>query len=430
MEPPVHAPRLGFGLVGRTAERAVELAALGPELERLGYDELWVNDGRDRSALDTLAVLSHGTTAIDLCVGVTPLDERPPAWIAERVATLGLPHRAPGAGGRLGRQCLAASWCATAWPSCAGWCRTARVAVSALGPRMCRLAGEVADVVLLNWTFPDRVAWARERIARGAALGERPPPRVAGYVRIAVGPDAEERLATEAARYARRPRSYAVLFSEQGAGAARLARGGGGSPRAGACPAGALPGQPRLLRRPRAAAGGRPGRLARGGARGYPAAMTYSIVARDPQTGRFGVAVQSHYLGVGPVVPWLEAGVGAIATQASVNVSFGPIGLELLRAGRSAEETVAALLASDPQAQVRQLGVVDAAGRAAAHTGTQTIPAAGHLVGGRLHGAGQPARRQHLLAGHGQRLLRRPGRRCAVRGAAAACAGSGRGAGR
>ena len=108
--------------------------------------------------------------------------------------------------------------------------------------------------------------------------------------------------------------------------------------------------------------------------------MTYSIVARDPHTGRFGVAVQSHYLGVGPVVPWLEAGVGAIATQASVNISFGPMGLEMLRAGRSADEVVAALVASDPQAQVRQLGVVDAAGRAAAHTGAECIPACGHLV--------------------------------------------------
>jgi uncharacterized Ntn-hydrolase superfamily protein len=103
-------------------------------------------------------------------------------------------------------------------------------------------------------------------------------------------------------------------------------------------------------------------------------------VARDPQTGRFGIAVQSHFLGVGPVVPWLEAGVGAVATQASVNTAFGPIGLELLRAGSSAEQTVAALLAGDEQPQIRQVGVVDARGRAAAHTGTETIPAAGHLV--------------------------------------------------
>jgi uncharacterized Ntn-hydrolase superfamily protein len=108
--------------------------------------------------------------------------------------------------------------------------------------------------------------------------------------------------------------------------------------------------------------------------------MTYSIVARDPATGRFGVAVQSHYLGVGPVVPWLEAGVGAIATQAQVNISFGPTGLELLRAGRSAEEVVAACLAGDEQPAVRQLGVVDAQGNAAAHTGAECIPACGHLV--------------------------------------------------
>ncbi|TMB56631.1 MAG: DUF1028 domain-containing protein [Chloroflexi bacterium] len=108
--------------------------------------------------------------------------------------------------------------------------------------------------------------------------------------------------------------------------------------------------------------------------------MTYSIVARDPATGRFGVAVQSHFLGVGPVVPWLEAGVGAIATQAQVNISFGPIGLELLRAGRTAEEVVAACLAGDGESAVRQLGVVDAQGNAWAHTGADCIPACGHLV--------------------------------------------------
>jgi uncharacterized Ntn-hydrolase superfamily protein len=109
--------------------------------------------------------------------------------------------------------------------------------------------------------------------------------------------------------------------------------------------------------------------------------MTYSIVARDPETGRFGVAVQSHFLGVGPVVPWLEAGVGAIATQASVNISFGPIGLEMLRAGQTAEEVIASLTGSDERAAIRQVGVVDAEGRAAAHTGADCIPACGHHVG-------------------------------------------------
>ncbi|HLE58265.1 MAG TPA: DUF1028 domain-containing protein [Candidatus Limnocylindria bacterium] len=109
--------------------------------------------------------------------------------------------------------------------------------------------------------------------------------------------------------------------------------------------------------------------------------MTYSIVARDPLTGRFGIAVQSHYLSVGPVVPWLEAGVGGVATQASVNVSFGPMGLEMLRNGMTADAVVASLVGGDDRAQVRQMGVVDAAGGAAAFTGAETIPAAGHLVG-------------------------------------------------
>jgi uncharacterized Ntn-hydrolase superfamily protein len=91
--------------------------------------------------------------------------------------------------------------------------------------------------------------------------------------------------------------------------------------------------------------------------------------------------VQSHFLGVGPVVPWLEPGVGAIATQASVNVSFGPIGLEMLRAGQTAAEVVASLTGSDERAAIRQVAVVDAEGRAAAHTGAECIPACGHHVG-------------------------------------------------
>jgi uncharacterized Ntn-hydrolase superfamily protein len=108
--------------------------------------------------------------------------------------------------------------------------------------------------------------------------------------------------------------------------------------------------------------------------------MTYSIVARDAETGRFGVAVQSHALAVGLLVPWLEAGVGAVATQGWVNIALGPTGLELLRAGSSAEQAVAALLAGDDAPEARQLAVVDVQGRAAAHTGADCIAAAGHLV--------------------------------------------------
>jgi uncharacterized Ntn-hydrolase superfamily protein len=109
--------------------------------------------------------------------------------------------------------------------------------------------------------------------------------------------------------------------------------------------------------------------------------VTYSIVARDQKTGEFGVAVQSHYFQVGPRVPWALAGVGAVATQSRVNVSFGPVGLELLQAGFTAEQALAALTSGDPGAQMRQCAIVDAKGGVAAHTGTECIPAAGHHIG-------------------------------------------------
>jgi hypothetical protein len=106
---------------------------------------------------------------------------------------------------------------------------------------------------------------------------------------------------------------------------------------------------------------------------------TYSIVARDAATGELGVAVQSHWFSVGSVVPYAEAGVGAVATQSFVDSSYGPLGLDLMRAGKSAEEALAALLAADANREVRQVAMVDAKGRVAAHTGARCIVAAGRL---------------------------------------------------
>jgi uncharacterized Ntn-hydrolase superfamily protein len=108
---------------------------------------------------------------------------------------------------------------------------------------------------------------------------------------------------------------------------------------------------------------------------------TYSIVARDPVTGDLGVAVQSHWFSVGSIVTWAEAGVGAVATQSFVEVSYGPLGLELMKAGKSAAEALQALLAADAQAAVRQVAMIDAAGSAAVHTGERCIAAAGHRQG-------------------------------------------------
>ena len=109
--------------------------------------------------------------------------------------------------------------------------------------------------------------------------------------------------------------------------------------------------------------------------------MTYSIVARDKKTGELGVAVQSHYFQVSPAVPWALAGVGAVATQSRVNLSYGKLGLELLQGGYTADEALKALTAGDPQAEGRQCAVVDAAGNVAAYTGPKCIPAAGHRLG-------------------------------------------------
>jgi uncharacterized Ntn-hydrolase superfamily protein len=109
--------------------------------------------------------------------------------------------------------------------------------------------------------------------------------------------------------------------------------------------------------------------------------LTYSIVARDSATGELGVAVQSHYFQVGPVVPWVLAGVGAVATQSHVNMSFGPLGLEFMRSGYSAQQALHALLAGDDKPDVRQVSLVDVAGNVATHTGAKCIPAAGHKTG-------------------------------------------------
>jgi uncharacterized Ntn-hydrolase superfamily protein len=108
---------------------------------------------------------------------------------------------------------------------------------------------------------------------------------------------------------------------------------------------------------------------------------TFSIVARDPATGELGVAVQSHWFSVGPIVPWIEAGVGAIATQSFVDPSYGKLGLDLIRAGRSAPDALKALVAGDPASDVRQVAMIDSQGRVAAHTGAKDIQAAGHKVG-------------------------------------------------
>jgi uncharacterized Ntn-hydrolase superfamily protein len=108
---------------------------------------------------------------------------------------------------------------------------------------------------------------------------------------------------------------------------------------------------------------------------------TYSIVAIDKVTGEMGAAVQSHWFSVGSSVIWAESGVGAICTQSFIEASYGPLGLEFMRAGKTAEEALAGLLRADKYEAVRQVAMIDNQGRVAVHTGKNCIPEAGHFIG-------------------------------------------------
>ena len=109
--------------------------------------------------------------------------------------------------------------------------------------------------------------------------------------------------------------------------------------------------------------------------------MTYSIVARDRETGELGVAVQSRAFNTGAIVPWAAPGVGVVATQSYTEPSYGPLGLDLLRAGKTPEQALAGLVAADDEPEYRQVAILDGKGRVAVHVGEACIPAAGFAAG-------------------------------------------------
>ncbi len=119
---------------------------------------------------------------------------------------------------------------------------------------------------------------------------------------------------------------------------------------------------------------------------GLRRAHTYSIVAFDSVTGDLGIAVQSKFPNVGGIVPWAQAGVGAVATQALANTDYGEKGLELLALGATAPEAMHVLLRADPRPSQRQVGMVDARGNSASWTGDSTFDWAGGMTGGRADG--------------------------------------------
>jgi alkanesulfonate monooxygenase SsuD/methylene tetrahydromethanopterin reductase-like flavin-dependent oxidoreductase (luciferase family) len=201
----------GFALFAATAPEIIRACAR--EAETLGYSSFWVNHPGSTDGLAALAVAAKETRRIGLGVGVIPLHTRGPEGIAQGVRThalpldrllLGVGSPNPGALARV-RSSVAALRSEL----------QTRVVVAALGPQMCRLAGEVADGVLFNWLTPEHARASAELVRAGAAAARRPPPTLFAYVRLAVGPAAHDRLLQEAARYAAIP-AYAANFARMG----------------------------------------------------------------------------------------------------------------------------------------------------------------------------------------------------------------------
>jgi alkanesulfonate monooxygenase SsuD/methylene tetrahydromethanopterin reductase-like flavin-dependent oxidoreductase (luciferase family) len=208
--------RRGFGVAaGLEPDIALNLAG---HCSELGYDSLWSNDHPGASGLETLAEFAPAAAALELGVAVLPLDRHQPPDVAAKVSELSLdPARlwlGIGAGFTnrpLGvvREGLAAMRAALPGET--------RVIVAAMGPKMCRLAGAEADGVFLNWMTPEKALWARERVAEGAAEAGRDTPPVFGYVRVAVGADAGERLLKEESFYRQLHQGYIRHFEALGA---------------------------------------------------------------------------------------------------------------------------------------------------------------------------------------------------------------------
>ena len=208
--------RLGLGIAaGSDPDQLAELAAAA---EGLGFGSTWCNDSPAGEGLAQLWSWAGHAGSIDLGVGVLALDRHDPATIAERARELELPldRVVFGLGAGFTSQPLGVVRAGVAALRAA--LPGARVAVAAMGPKMCELAGELGDAVLLNWMTPERAAWARPLVEDGARRAGRDPSAVTiyAYVRCAMGPGAGERLAREAGMYMQMPH-YRRHFEAMGA---------------------------------------------------------------------------------------------------------------------------------------------------------------------------------------------------------------------
>jgi len=209
-------PVLGFGVVAGLSEDL--LATLAQHVERLGYGSFWINDGGTREAdgLAGLAVVAAAAPSLALGVGVLPLDRRAPADMAASVTSLRLPLDRLRLGLGSGASAQPLGLVSNGVAQLRDILPDARIFISALGPRMSRLAGAVADGVLFNWAVPARLSEIARMVAEGEREAGRGPIERWTYVRAAIGDDSRERLADEARRYARTP-AYGRAFAAMGA---------------------------------------------------------------------------------------------------------------------------------------------------------------------------------------------------------------------
>jgi alkanesulfonate monooxygenase SsuD/methylene tetrahydromethanopterin reductase-like flavin-dependent oxidoreductase (luciferase family) len=215
MPVPEGRPR-GFGIAaGLDADVARDVAR---RCESLGYASLWSNDHPMGSGLETIGVFAEAASQPDVGVAVLALDRHSPPDVAAKLDELGIPPQRLWLGIGAGftkrplgvvREGLAAL--RGALPA------QARIVVAAMGPKMCALAGAEADGAFFNWMTPAKAAWARERVHEGAAAAGREPPPVFGYVRVAVGDDAEQRLLKEESFYRQLHQGYIRHFEALGA---------------------------------------------------------------------------------------------------------------------------------------------------------------------------------------------------------------------
>jgi alkanesulfonate monooxygenase SsuD/methylene tetrahydromethanopterin reductase-like flavin-dependent oxidoreductase (luciferase family) len=201
----------GFALFAGTSPEVIRATAR--EAEALGYTSFWVNHPGATDGLAALALAAGETSRLDLGIGVIPLHTRGPESIVQGVRATALPldrlllgvgSPNPGSLARV-RAGVAAIRAEL----------STRLVVAALGPKMCQLAGEIAEGVLFNWLTPENARVAAEWVRAGAAASGRKPPRLCAYVRVALGAAAAERLAEEGARYAAIP-AYAAHFARMG----------------------------------------------------------------------------------------------------------------------------------------------------------------------------------------------------------------------